>query len=123
LARAEGSYGEDVMRNAVKHLLLAGGLAACVAAQAQTQGKVVKPPEGGSYSDAGPTLNLDTGSAWRRDLEKAGIISHTGPFRVALPVASFGGDRGPKLMFTYVPHMKDDAGSKVFMLFMRFNLE
>jgi hypothetical protein len=108
------------MLKAAKTLVVLAGLAGCIAAQAQ--GKVVKPLDQGSYAESGASLNLDTSGEWRRQLEKAGVLSRTGPFRVALPLASFG-DNGPKLMFTYVPHMKDDAGSKVFMLFMRFNLE
>jgi hypothetical protein len=121
LWRAGGSQGvEMVMLNAAKTMLLLGGLACCMAARAE--GRVVRPVDGYGISDPGPTLNLDSNAALRRDLEKSGVLSRTGPFRVALPIASFG-DNGPKLMFTYVPRMKDDAGSKVFMLFMRINLD
>ena len=112
------SHGEDVMRKLAKSILILGSLATCMAAQAQN--RVFRSVGADNYADVTPSLNVDT--SLRKDLERAGVISRTGPFRVALPVARFG-ENGPKLMFTYVPHMKDDAGSKVFMLFMRFDLD
>lgn len=44
---------------------------------------------------------------WKKNLERKGIIDRSlpRPYRVALPLASFGDD-GPKLMFTYAPATK-----------------
>jgi hypothetical protein len=67
-------------------------------------------------------MTLDRTSSLRRDLESAGVLSRTGPYRVALPLASLG-EKGPKLLFTYVPRMKDGVGSKVFMLLVRINID
>lgn len=65
---------------------------------------------------------LDSNSELRRSLISSGVLSRTGPYRVALPLASFG-ENGPKLLFTYVPRMRDGAGSKVFMFFIRMNID
>jgi hypothetical protein len=67
-------------------------------------------------------MTLDRTSSLRRDLESAGVLSRTGPYRVALPLASLG-EKGPKLLFTYVPRMKDGVGSKVFMFLVRINID
>jgi hypothetical protein len=67
-------------------------------------------------------ITLDMNSNLRRDMESAGILSRTGPYRFALPLASFG-DKGPKLLFTYVPRMKDGVASKVFMFVVRINID
>jgi hypothetical protein len=109
-----------MMLKAAKTLVVLTGCAGCMLAQAQGPG--ARPWEKDALYGGENGMNLDVGSQWRRDLEKSGVLSRTGPFRVALPLVSFG-DKGPKLMFTYVPRMKDDAGSKVFMLFLRFNME
>jgi hypothetical protein len=44
---------------------------------------------------------------WKKNLEQKGIIDRSlpAPYRVALPLASFG-DKGPKIMFTYAPSTK-----------------
>lgn len=73
-------------------------------------------------STGGLSLNLK--SSWRQDLEKAGALSRTGPYRVALPLASFGGDNGPKLLLTYLPRARNGLGSdRSVMLFLRINLD
>jgi hypothetical protein len=74
----------------------------------------------GSSVQAGKSL--DVNQHWRRDLEKAGVLSRNSPYRVALPLVSFG-DNGPKLLLTYVPRMKDGSGSKTVLLFLRFNID
>jgi hypothetical protein len=74
----------------------------------------------GSSVQAGKSL--DVTQNWRRDLEKAGVLSKNSPYRVALPLVSFG-DNGPKLLVTYVPRMKDGSGSKTVLLFLRFNID
>ena len=110
------------MLKAAKTLVMLMGCAGCMLAQAQGTGARPWDKEALYGTGAANGMNLDSAGEWRRELEKSGVLSRTGPFRVALPLASFG-DKGPKLMFTYVPRMKDDAGSKVFMLFLRFNVE
>ena len=65
---------------------------------------------------------LERNSELARYLNSAGILNRTGPYRIALPLASFG-EHGPKLLFTYVPRMKDGTGSKVFMFFIRADLD
>lgn len=65
---------------------------------------------------------LERNSELARYLNSAGILSRTGPYRIALPLASFG-EHGPKLLFTYVPRMKDGTGSKVFMFFIRAEID
>lgn len=73
-------------------------------------------------STGGLSLNLK--SSWRRDMEKAGALSRTGPYRVALPLASFGGDNGPKLVLTYMPRARDGLGAdRSVMVFLRINLD
>jgi hypothetical protein len=73
-------------------------------------------------SSGGLSLNLK--SSWRQDMEKSGVLSRTGPYRVALPLASFGGDNGPKLLMTYLPRARDGLGSdRSVMLFLRINLD
>jgi hypothetical protein len=66
--------------------------------------------------------SLDVSQHWRRDLEKAGVLSKNSPYRVALPLVSFG-DNGPKLLLTYVPRMRDGGASKTVLLFLRFNID
>src|SRR6476619_553511 len=75
-----------------------------------------------SLSPHGPGMNLDRKTELDRYLRSSGILSRTGPYRVALPLASFG-TNGPQLLFTYVPRMKDGGGSKVFMFFIRMNID
>lgn len=65
---------------------------------------------------------LDVRESWRQDLEKAGVLSRNSPYRVALPLVSFG-ENGPKLLVTYVPRMRDGSGSKTVLLFLRFNID
>ena len=73
-------------------------------------------------STGGLSLNLK--SSWRRDLEKSGALSRSGPYRVALPLASFGGDNGPKLVLTYLPRARDGLGAdKSLIVFLRVNLD
>lgn len=73
-------------------------------------------------STGGLSLNLK--SSWRQDMEKSGVLSRTGPYRVALPLASFGGDNGPKLLMTYLPRARNGLGSdRSVMLFLRINLD
>ena len=67
-------------------------------------------------------MTLDRKSDLRRDLDNAGILNRTGPYRFALPVASFG-EKGPKLLFTYIPRTKDGVASKVFMFVVRMNID
>src|SRR5690348_4981590 len=55
--------------------------------------------------------SLDMKQSWRQDLEKAGVLNRYSPYRVALPLMSFG-DNGPKLLVTYVPRMRDGGASK-----------
>ena len=69
-------------------------------------------------------LSLNLKSSWRQDLEKTGALSRTGPYRVALPLASFGGDNGPKLLLTYLPRARNGLGSdRTVMVFLRINLD
>jgi hypothetical protein len=69
-------------------------------------------------------LSLNLKSSWRRDLEKSGALSRTGPYRVALPLASFGGDNGPKLVVTYLPRARDGLGAnRSVMIFLRINID
>ena len=80
------------------------------------RGEAAPPPAAG-----GLTFNLR--SSWRRDLEKSGALSRVGPYRVALPLASFG-DKGPKLLLTYVPRARDGMGAdKTVMLLLRMHLD
>jgi hypothetical protein len=68
-------------------------------------------------------LSFNLRSSWRSDLEKSGALSRVGPYRVALPLASFGGN-GPKLVLTYLPRMRDGmGGEKAVMLFLRMNVD
>jgi hypothetical protein len=68
-------------------------------------------------------LSFNLRSSWRSDLEKSGALSRVGPYRVALPLASFGGN-GPKLVLTYLPRMRDGMGAeKAVMLFLRMNVD
>lgn len=67
-------------------------------------------------------MTFDKNSDLRRDLDSAGILDRTGPYRFALPVASFG-EKGPKLLFTFIPRMKDGVASKVFMFVVRINID
>ena len=40
------------------------------------------------------------------------------------PLASFGGDNGPKLLMTYLPRARNGLGSdRSVMLFLRINLD
>lgn len=73
-------------------------------------------------STGGLSLNLK--SSWRSDLEKSGALSRSGPYRVALPLASLGGDQGPKLVLTYLPRARDGLGAdRSLMVFLRINLD
>jgi hypothetical protein len=63
-------------------------------------------------------LNFD--QSWRQDLERSGVLSRTGPYRFALPLAQIG-ENGPMLHFTYVP--RTGAGSGVYLFFVRINLD
>lgn len=65
---------------------------------------------------------LDRNSDLRRDVDSAGILNRTLPYRFAMPLASFG-ENGPKLLFTYVPRMRDGVSSKVFMFLVRINID
>jgi hypothetical protein len=68
-------------------------------------------------------LSFNLRSNWRSDLEKSGALSRVGPYRVGLPLASFG-DNGPKLVLTYLPRSRDGIGSnKAVMLFLRINID
>lgn len=97
------------------------GSAATAVAQAEPQGSWNHDTRYG-MSQRSQESNLDTNSDLRRELYSAGILSRTGPYRVALPLASFG-EKGPKLLFTYVPRMKDGVASKVFMFVVRINID
>lgn len=78
--------------------------------------------ETSSSSRAG-ALSLNLASSWRRDLERSGALSRVGPYRVALPLASFG-DNGPRLLLTYMPRARDGLGAdRSLMLFLRINLD
>jgi len=103
-------------------------LACTIAASAATAVAQAGPP-GPSSQDTRYGLSqrnqdsaFDTNSDLRRELDSAGILSRTGPYRLALPLASFG-EKGPKLLFTYVPRMKDGVASKVFMFVVRINTD
>ena len=67
-------------------------------------------------------MTLARNRALQRDLSNAGILDRAGPYRFAMPVASFG-EKGPKLLFAYVPRMNDGVGSKVFMFVVRINID
>jgi hypothetical protein len=68
-------------------------------------------------------LSFNLRSNWRSDLEKSGALSRFGPYRVGLPLASFG-DNGPKLVLTYLPRPRDGLGAdKAVMLFLRINID
>ncbi|MFL6716575.1 MAG: hypothetical protein ACJ8G3_09460 [Burkholderiaceae bacterium] len=73
-------------------------------------------------STSGLSLNLKP--SWRQDLEKSGALSRTGPYRVALPLASLGGNNGPKLVVTYLPRAREGLGAdRSVMIFLRINLD
>jgi hypothetical protein len=80
------------------------------------QGEVVDPAHTGG-------LSFNLRSNWRSDLEKSGALSRIGPYRVGLPLASFG-DKGPKLVLTYMPRVRYGMGTnKAVMLFLRFDID
>jgi hypothetical protein len=60
--------------------------------------------------------------AWREELQRSGVLDSRGPFQLGLPLAAFG-DKGPRLMFTYVPRMRDDTATRVFLFYLRMNLD
>jgi hypothetical protein len=68
------------------------------------------------YSNAGRELVAD--------LERAGIVnrSQRGPYRVALPLMSFGSG-SPTLMITYARKMPGTADAKGVLLFVHIPLE
>jgi hypothetical protein len=90
------------------------------AASAQTEASGAS--ERISLNAASRSLYSSLNSNRREELEKAGILNRNGPYRVALPLASFG-ENGPKLLFTYIPRMKDNSGSKVFMFYVKMELQ
>lgn len=83
---------------------LAGSAATAVAETESPRSGDQETPYG--LSQRNQNITLDKKSDLRRDLDSAGILDRTGPYRFALPVASFG-EKGPKLLFTYIPRMKD----------------
>jgi hypothetical protein len=56
---------------------------------------------------------------WIANLQKAGILNRSlpNPFRVAMPLMSFG-DAGPKIMLTYAKNMPGNTGGKGLLLFI-----
>jgi len=64
------------------------------------------------------------GHQWVAELEKAGIFnrSQSGPYRIALPLASFG-NSGATLKFTYARSLPGSAGSSGPLLFVNIPLD
>lgn len=56
---------------------------------------------------------------WIANLQKAGIVNRSlpNPYRVALPLMSFG-DAGPRIMLTYAKNMPGNTGGKGLLLFI-----
>jgi hypothetical protein len=106
------------------------GVAATASAQADTAntwqqaGSHVSPSVSESVS-----RHLKT--PLRGNLERMGILNSSGPYPVALPLVSFG-NKGPILMFTFVPRMKettfvprmkDETGHSVFLFYIHHEWE
>lgn len=73
-----------------------------------------------SAADQGGISNARAGR--RYGLERAEAPDPDGPFGSGLPLATFGSN-GSRLLFTYLPRMKDAATSGVFMFYIRMNLD
>ena len=71
-------------------------------------------------SDHGALAN-DAGN-WRADLVKAGVLNERGPFRVGVPLATFG-TGGPRLSLAYVPKLADGVGSRVVMFVVKASVD
>ena len=80
---------------------------------ARTRSATVAPERNGLAADAGN---------WRADLVKAGVLSDRGPFRVGVPIATFG-TGGPRLSLAYVPKLADGVGSRVVMFVVKASID
>ena len=66
----------------------------------------------------------NVGREWVAELEQSGIVNRSlrGPYRVALPLMSFG-HRGPMLMLTYVHRMPGATQGKGVLLFVNIPID
>lgn len=103
---------------------LCAGLGAMSAAQAQTSSssRSISAIRAELPGNGGRTTLSNEVIGWRAALLRKGILSDTGPYRVALPLATYGDD-GPRLLFTYIPRMKDGVGNRVLMFMIKADLD
>jgi hypothetical protein len=80
--------------------------------------------KGFSASLRGRSDFSNVGREWVAELEHSGIVNRSlrGPYRVALPLVSFG-HRGPTLMITYARKLPGAAGGRGVLLFVNIPIE
>ncbi|MDB5764529.1 MAG: hypothetical protein JWQ21_3524 [Herminiimonas sp.] len=75
----------------------------------------------GLSSSTGNTVDFFQNTRqWISHLQKTGFIDRSlpAPYRVAIPLMSFGGDAGPKLKMTYAHNMPGTEGGKGILFFI-----